>query len=75
MPITTIGLDIAKNVFQEHGIDAAEKLVAARQRRGLSPFARYAKPRILKLPALKPSHAEVLWGAYGQGCAIGRHLD
>jgi len=24
MQITTIGLDIAKNVFQVHGIDAAE---------------------------------------------------
>jgi transposase len=28
MQITTIGLDIAKNVFQVHGIDAAEKVVA-----------------------------------------------
>jgi hypothetical protein len=25
MQVTTIGLDIAKNVFQVHGIDAAEK--------------------------------------------------
>ena len=25
MQITTIGLDIAKNVFQVHGIDAAER--------------------------------------------------
>jgi hypothetical protein len=25
MQISTIGLDIAKNVFQVHGIDAAEK--------------------------------------------------
>jgi hypothetical protein len=28
MQITTIGLDIAKNVFQVHGIDAKEKVVA-----------------------------------------------
>ena len=28
MQITTIGLDIAKNVFQVHGIDAAEKVRA-----------------------------------------------
>ena len=28
MQISTIGLDIAKNVFQVHGIDAAEKAVA-----------------------------------------------
>src|SRR6266478_573286 len=29
MQITTIGLDIAKNVFQVHGIDATEKVVKA----------------------------------------------
>ena len=27
MQVITIGLDIAKNVFQVHGIDAAEKVV------------------------------------------------
>jgi hypothetical protein len=31
MLITTIGLDIAKNVFQVHGIDAAEKVVGFRR--------------------------------------------
>ncbi len=35
MQITTIGLDIAKNVFQVHGIDATEKVVVRKQlRRG-----------------------------------------
>ena len=35
MQITTIGLDIAKNVFQVHGIDAAEKVIVRKQlRRG-----------------------------------------
>ena len=35
MKITTIGLDIAKNVFQVHWIDAAEKVVVRKQlRRG-----------------------------------------
>ena len=35
MQITTIGLDIAKNVFQVHGIDAAEQVVVRTQlRRG-----------------------------------------
>ena len=35
MQITTIGLDIAKNVFQIHGIDAAEKVIVRKQlRRG-----------------------------------------
>jgi len=31
MQITTIGLDIAKNVFQVHGIDAQKKVVARKQ--------------------------------------------
>ena len=31
MQVTTIGLDIAKNVFQVHGIDAAEKVVVRKQ--------------------------------------------
>jgi transposase len=33
MQITTIGLDIAKNVFQVHGIDATEKVVIRKQLR------------------------------------------
>jgi transposase len=46
MQITTIGLDIAKNVFQVHGIDAAEKVVVNKQlRRG----------KVLKFFALLPS--------------------
>src|ERR1700730_5755063 len=33
MQVTTIGLDIAKNVFQVHAIDAAEKVVIRKQLR------------------------------------------
>ena len=33
MHVTTIGLDGAKNVFQGHGIDAAEKVVVRKQLR------------------------------------------
>ena len=33
MQITTIGPDIAKNVFQVHGIDAVEKVVVRKQLR------------------------------------------
>ena len=33
MQITTIGLDIAKNIFQVHGIHAAEKVVVRNQLR------------------------------------------
>ena len=35
MQVTTIGLDLAKNVFQVHGVDAAGKIIVQRQlRRG-----------------------------------------
>jgi transposase len=33
MQITTFGLDIAKNVFQVHGIDASKKVVVRKQLR------------------------------------------
>jgi hypothetical protein len=33
MQVTTIGLDIAKNVFQVHGIDASEKVFVRKQLR------------------------------------------
>jgi len=33
MQIITIGFDIAKNVFQIHGIDASEKVVVRKQLR------------------------------------------
>ena len=32
MDVTTIGLDIAKNVFQVHGVDGAGKVVIRRSR-------------------------------------------
>ena len=40
--ITTIGLDIAKSVFQVHGVDAAGQVVIRRQlkRRRVLAFAR-----------------------------------
>jgi hypothetical protein len=38
MQIATIGLDIAKNVFQVHGIDAAEKVVVRKQLRRAESF-------------------------------------
>jgi transposase len=42
MQITTIGLDLAKNVFQVHGIDAAENVVVRKQlrRRQMLEFLR-----------------------------------
>ena len=54
MQITTIGLDIAKNVFQVHGIDAAEKVVVRKQlrRRQVLQFSRHC---LLALSAWKPA--------------------
>ena len=59
MQITTIGLDIAKNVFQVHGIDAAEKVIVRKQlRRGqmLAFFRRCS----LALWAWKPRDVPLL---------------
>ena len=39
MQVTTIGLDIAKTVFQVHGIDAAEKVVVQRFAKRQIPLA------------------------------------
>ena len=51
MQITTIGLDIAKNVFQVHGIDAAEKVVVRKQlRRGQVMKFFEAVPPCLNVP-------------------------
>jgi transposase len=47
--ITTIGLDIAKSVFQVHGVDAAGQLVMRRQlkrRRVLAFFAHENKSTV-----------------------------
>ena len=61
MQVTTIGLDIARNVFQVHGIDAAEKVVVRKQLRrrdketkvqGVRSVRATRKPR-LKLRALE----------------------
>ena len=56
MQITTIGLDIAKNVFQVHGIDASEKVFVRKQLRRAYGAAR----RALVLPDARverrPSH-------------------
>ena len=49
MQITTIGLDLAKHVFQVHGVDANEAVVEKRRlRRGqvLSYFAKLAPCRV-----------------------------
>jgi len=58
MQITTIGLDIAKHVFQVHGIDAEEKVVVRRQlRRGqVMQFFEELPPCLVGLEACATSH-------------------
>ena len=53
--VTTIGLDIAKSVFQAHGIDEAGKVVVRRQlRRGqVLPFFKKLPPCLVGLEALR----------------------
>src|SRR5213592_324174 len=58
MQITTIGLDIAKNVFQVHCIDAAEKVVVRKQlRRGqVLKFFAPLPPCLVGLEACSTAH-------------------
>ena len=58
MKITTIGLDIAKNVFQVHGIDAAEKVAVRKQlRRGqMLAFFKALPPCLIGMEACATSH-------------------
>ena len=58
MQITTIGLDIAKNVFQVHGIDATEKVVVRKQlRRGqLMKFFEALAPCLIGMEACATAH-------------------
>jgi transposase len=58
MQITTLGLDIAKNVFQVHGIDAAEKVVVRKQlRRGqVLAFFKALPPCLVGMEACATAH-------------------
>jgi transposase len=58
MQITTIGLDIAKNVFQVHGIDAAERVVVRKQlrRKQMMPFFEGLAPCLVGMEACATSH-------------------
>ena len=58
MQITTIGLDIAKNVFQVHGIDGAEKVVVRKQlRRGqVMKFFAALPPCLVGIEACATAH-------------------
>ncbi len=58
MQISTIGIDIAKNVFQVHGVDAQGKVVLVRQLRRSQVIAFLAKlaPCLVGMEACATSH-------------------
>ncbi|NIP17542.1 MAG: IS110 family transposase [Xanthomonadales bacterium] len=56
--VTTIGLDLAKNVFQVHGVDAEGNVVIRRQlrRSQVLPFFRKLEPCLVGLEACATAH-------------------
>ncbi len=56
--VTTIGLDLAKSVFQAHGVDASGKPVIRRQlrRRQVLPFFKKLPPCLVGIEACATSH-------------------
>ena len=58
MQISTIGLDLAKNVFQVHGIDANEKVVVRKQlrRSQVMAFFEALPPCLVGMEACATAH-------------------
>jgi hypothetical protein len=58
MQVTTIGLDIAKNMFQVHGIDVAEKVVVRKQlrRSQVLEFFKALPPCLVGMEACATAH-------------------
>ena len=58
MQISTIGLDLAKHVFQVHGIDADEKIVVRKQLRRSQVIAFFEKlaPSLVGMEACASAH-------------------
>jgi hypothetical protein len=56
--VTTIGLDIAKSVFQIHGVDSAGNVIVRRQlkRRYVLPFFQKLPPCLIGIEACASSH-------------------
>ncbi len=58
MKVTTLGLDLAKNVFQVHGIDDTGKVIVRRllRRRQMMPFFGKLEPCLIGIEACGTSH-------------------
>ena len=61
MKVTILGIDLAKNVFRLHGVDAEGRPVLRKQlrRAQLLPFLRQLTPCLVGLEACHSSH---YWG-------------
>jgi len=79
MQITTIGLDIAKHVFQVHGIDAAEKVIVRKRlrRSQVLTFFKALPPCLIGMEACATAHYWAAradearsqgWSDAGEGC-------
>ncbi len=58
MNVSTVGLDLAKNVFQVHGIDAAGSVIVSKalRRRQMIPFFSKVAPCLVGIEACGTSH-------------------
>jgi transposase len=54
--VTTIGLDIAKSIFQVHGTDAEGKVLIRRKRRYVRAFFEKLQPCLVGIEACATSH-------------------
>lgn len=71
MKVSTMGLDLAKNVFQVHGLDEAGEVIVrkALRRRQVLPFFERLEPCLIGMEACGTSH---YWGR--ELCALGHEV-
>jgi hypothetical protein len=63
MQVTTIGLDIAKNVLQVHGIDAAEKCGGRLIHERRKPMMKIIAAAAFLAAPWQPAHAQAIVGS------------
>ncbi len=71
MKVSTVGLDLAKNVFQVHAVDEAGEVIVrkALRRRQVMPFFERLEPCLIGMEACGTSH---YWGR--ELCALGHEV-
>jgi transposase len=71
MKVSTVGLDLAKNVFQVHAVDEAGEVIVrkALRRRQVMPFFERLEPCLIGMEACGTSHH---WGR--ELCALGHEV-